>query len=320
MTTAASSARAKPVRFAVINDLHAQFAPKPSVRGYPGANGRAEWMLAQFARGGPLAGVDFVVGAGDLIHGENLASITAEMRALRRRLRAMAAPFHPCCGNHEIEQREGDADYERPYAEAYGEGKFDHAISTGAAEIIVLNNGGTFHVTAARREARAEVLTAMLKARPGVPKILVCHVPLVPVRDRDVLRASFGFRSYVNLENELLDILDAEGGDVRLVISGHLHLTGMAVRRGVRHLVTAGTASWPHDFALVTVTAKAIKVEVRNLPAALHEPASNIHGPPRHPMGFTDAEHRTHRAYLRGHAGERRFTIPLVQPWGGGRD
>lgn len=299
-----------PVRFAVFNDLHAQWAPGAKEPGYPGANARADWLLAQVAPGGTLADIDFVVGGGDLIHGESLGAIAAEMRALKQRLARLPVPYFPCCGNHEIRQAEGQAAYEKPYRRAFGAAKFDYAIPAGAAEIIVLNNGGSFHVTSARREERYRALGRLLATRPEVPKILVCHVPLVPVRDRDTLRESFGFISYRTLEGELLDLLDAKGGAVRLVVSGHLHLTGMVVRKGVRHLAVAGTASLPHDYAEVTVMARAIKVEVRSLPKHLHNPATNIHGLPRHARDYTDATHPTARSYLRGTAQERCFEIP----------
>jgi 3',5'-cyclic AMP phosphodiesterase CpdA len=299
------------VRFAVFNDLHAQWAPGATEPGYPGANERADWLLAQVAPGGALADIDFVVAAGDLIHGENLAAITAEMAELKKRVVALPVPFYPCCGNHEIRESEGDAAYEAPYRAAFGADAFDYAIPAGAAEIIVLNNGGTFHVTASRREARYDAFKRMLTARPEVPKIVVCHVPLVPVRDRDVLRESFGFRTYNTVEAELLDLLDVHGGAVRLVVSGHLHLTGAVERCGVKHLVVSGTASFPHDYAVVAVTRQAIEVEVRSLPENLHEPASNIHGTPRYARDYTDAAHPTAAGYLRGNAAERRFLAPL---------
>jgi predicted phosphodiesterase len=299
------------MKFAVINDLHAQFAPDSHQPGYPDANRRAEWMLRQFAAGGSLADVDFVIGAGDLIHGEDIASIRAELNALKPHLEKFAVPFYPVCGNHEIRQAEGDPAYEAPYREAYGDDRFDYVIPAGPVEVIVLNNAGAFHVTAPRREARANALRRMLQANPDKPKILVCHIPMVPLRERDVLRRSFGFISYVNLEVELNDLLDEAGAAVPLVISGHLHITGMVERRGVKHLVTSGTASFPHDYAVATVSPAAIEVEVRSLPAELHEPASNIHGPPRYKQGFTDAAHPTHDAYLRGNESERRFTIKL---------
>jgi len=303
---------AKTVRFAVANDLHAQFVPSATMHtGYPGANVRAEWLLSQVEPGGMLEGVDFIMGAGDFIHGENLASIGAEMAALKERLAKLPVPFYPCCGNHEVRQQEGDTDWEAPYVRAFGADKFDYAIPAGAAEIIVLNNAGTFHVGATRREARVENFQRLLTARPGVPKILVCHIPLLPVRDNAVLRESFGFLSYKALEVELLDALEVEGRDVRLIISGHLHLTGAVAAGGVRQLVTSGTASFPHDYPVVTVTPNAIAVEVRSLPAELHEPRTNLHGPPRYKKDYTDATHPTGDAYLGGNAEERAFTIPL---------
>ena len=299
------------IRFAVFNDLHAQWTQGAAESGYPGANVRAEWLLAQTAPGGTLADVDFILGGGDLIHGESLAAITVEMAGLQARLARLPVPFFPCCGNHEIRQAEGDAAHEEPYRRAFGEDRFDYALPAGVAEIIVLNNAGTFHVTAARREARYQALRRLLRARPVVPKILVCHVPLVPVRDRGVLQESFGFISYRTLEGELLDLLDAEGPAVRLVVSGHLHLTGMVERKGVRHLAVAGTASWPHDYAVITVTPQAIAVEVRSLPGNLHDPATNLHGPPRHAQLYIDAGHPTEALYLRGQPEERRFAVPL---------
>lgn len=299
------------VTFAVINDLHAQFVPKPSPHGYPGGSERADWMLRQFQPGGRHVDVDFVVGAGDLINGEDLKSIRAEMKAFRKAVKRLPMPYYPCCGNHEFLQREGSAEYERPYAKAFGKDRFDYSFAAGPVRIIVLNNGGTFHVTAKRREQRAKHFEKMLRAHPGVPKIVVCHVPLVSMRDRDVLHGSFGFISYRCLEGELLDLLDTAGADVRLVVSGHLHLTGMVRRRGVCHLVTAGTASFPHDYALLRVNDQRIQVDVTGLPKSLHEPKSNIHGPPRYAEGYTDAEHPHALAYLRGNAAERKFVVKL---------
>jgi hypothetical protein len=300
------------IRFAVFNDAHAQFAPCATMHaGYPGANGRAEWFLSQVKPGGALGDVDFIMGAGDFIHGESLESIGAEMAALKARLAKLPVPFHPCCGNHEVRQQEGDAAWESPYVRAFGADKFDYSILAGAAEIIVLNNAGTYHVSAARREARVENFRRLLTARPGVPKIVVVHIPLLPVRDNAVLRESFGFLSYKTLEVELVDALEVEGGDVRLVISGHLHLTGMVQAGGVRQLVTSGLASFPHDYPVVTVTSRSIEVEVRTLPAELHEPRTNLHGLPRYKKDYTDPGHPTAETYLRGNPAERNFSIPL---------
>lgn len=299
----------KPVRFVLVNDWHAQLAPGATAPGYPGANARVEWLLAQFASGGTLTEVDFVLSAGDLIHGEALPAISAEMTALHARVARLPMPFYPCCGNHEIREAEGEAAFEEPYRRVFGADKFDYVIPAGAAEIIVLNNAGSFHVTAPRREARYRALMRMLEARPEVPKLLVCHIPLVPVRERDALRASFGHLTYLSWEGELLDLLDAKGVNVKLVLSGHLHLTGAVERHGVKHAVVAGLASLPHDYAVVTVAERSIEVEVRSLPETLHRVETNIHGRPSFPRDPKDAIHPTMESYLRGNADERRFVV-----------
>lgn len=299
------------MKFAVINDLHAHFDPGSTAKGYPGANDRADWMLAQFEQDGALSDVDFVVLAGDLIHGENLQTIGTELQAMKERLGRLVVPYYPVCGNHEILQAEGNAAYEKPYLDAFGADRFDYVIPAGAVDLVVLNNAGTFHVTPERREQRYLALKRMLETRPEVPKALVCHIPLVSVRDREVLAESFGFLSYRCLEKEILDLVEASGSNVKLVISGHLHLTGMVERKGISHLVTAGTASFPHDFAIVTIADYEIEVEVRDLPPGCHNPDSNIHGPPRYGQGYTDTAHPTHESYLRGGAAERSFTVPL---------
>ncbi len=298
-------------RFLVINDLHAQWNGTIAAHpGYPGATIRADWLLDELARPGAFGGLDFVLSAGDLIHGESLDAIASQIAALGKRLTALPLLIHPGVGNHEIQQAEGDPAYEAPYRKAFGD-RLDYLLPAGPVDLVVLCNAGCFHVTRERREARYRFLRNALRITPTRPKILVCHVPLIPLRDPDVLRESFGFISYYCLDSELLDLLDEHGQSVRLVISGHLHLTGMVERRGVRHLATAGTASFPHDILLVDIEPNQIAVEVMSLPAALHAPSSTIHGRPRYTHDFTDPNHPDHATYLRGTPAERRFSIPL---------
>ena len=302
----------RPIRFLVLNDLHLQVVPSATMdTGYPGANARAEWLFSQCAAGGSLADVDFILSAGDLVEGENLEATTEELKLLQDRVRRLPMRFYPCCGNHEIQGGEGNPVYEAPYRAAFGDDKFDYVIPAGPAEIIVLNNAGTFHVTPTRRAARHAALRRMLEANPRVPKILVCHIPLISVRDEATLRASFGHVTYRCLESELLDLIDDAGSKVRMAISGHQHLTGAADRAGVKHFVVSGAASVPHDFAVVTVTSTEIEVEVRSVPSHLHVATTNIHGGPTFPHDYTDTDHPTMKSYLMGNPGERNFRVSL---------
>lgn len=298
--------------FVVLNDLHARFASnKAKCSGYIGAEKRAKWLMRQISPKGILAKVDFVLSAGDLIHGESLSAITEELAAFERQLSKMPVPFYPCCGNHEIRQMEGDPKHERAYRRFIRGAAFDYSFMAGACEIIVLNNAGSFHISRERRNQRHKNLMRLLQAHPGVPKIVVCHIPLVAIREERVLRKSFGFLTYKCLESELLDVLDMYGEEVRLVVSGHLHLTGMVQRGKVRHLVASGAASFPHDFPIITVTPEALAVDIFTLPEEMHEPRTNLHGRPRYNYDFQDSTHPDIDTYLRGLPKERNFIIPL---------
>lgn len=301
-----------PVRFVVFNDIHAQFARSNHQQsGYLGATERAEWLFSQLNPGGALEDVDFVLSAGDLIHGGNLESIAAEMDGLGERLSGLKLPFYPCCGNHEIIQAEGDPDHEAAYRKVFGAEAMDYSFVVGPVEIIVISNAGTGFVTRERREARFKNLERLLSANPALPKILVCHIPLVAMRELDVYRLSFSWRSYRCLELEILDLVEKFRKQVRLVLSGHIHLTGTCQRQGITHMTTSGLASYPHDFTVLTITDKTIEVKVLTVPENLQEPSTNLHGKPHHPLDYVDREHPDPGTYLRGLPGERSFSLEI---------
>jgi hypothetical protein len=94
------------------------------------------------------------------------------------------------------------------------------------------------------------------------------------------------------------------------VLSGHLHLTGVSHHGPVPQIVFAGTASFPHDIGLFTVSRTAITVEALRLPSNLLVPETNIHGAQRHGVDFTDGEHPSYTSYLMGNSDERAVVIP----------
>ena len=161
------------------------------------------------------------------------------------------------------------------------------------------------------RQARNEWLRGELERSPDMPTIILCHIPLVLLREEAVLAKSFGFRSYCDPDGETLKIVEAHADSVRAVVSGHLHLTGAVKHKDIWHVSVAGTASCPCDYALYTVFPDRIEVEVRQLPPDLVTPRTNIHGRPRHTEDFVDGSHRTPWEYVAGRADERSFTIPL---------
>ena len=151
----------------------------------------------------------------------------------------------------------------------------------------------------------------MLAASKELPTILCCHIPLVPLRDEEVLKQSFGFGSYTAHDAELLKLVDTHADSVVAVLSGHLHLTGVVRRNGVCHIVISGTGSYPCDFASYEVFADRIRMRVHSLPPNLVTPETDIHGKPRYATDFTDAAHVTHEAYVRGNPSERTLEMVL---------
>ncbi|MBM3889230.1 MAG: hypothetical protein FJ388_08905 [Verrucomicrobia bacterium] len=295
--------------FLQLNDTHVD--ADEGKDGYEKANEKARWLIEAAASGRYFARPDFVVGVGDLIHGERIENLGPDLQLLREMLKPLRVPFHPVVGNHEVIQQEGSAKHERAYREAFGDDRVNYTFTHGGVLFIALNNSGACCVGPAIVKARNDWLRRELECAPGVPKIILCHIPLIPLREEAVLAKSFGFRSYMDHDGETLKIVEAHSDSVIAVLSGHLHLTGVVQRKGIYHISIAGTASYPCDYALYKVFADRIEVSVRQLPSRLVTPKTNIHGRPRHPRDFVDGQHKTPRQYIAGRPDERAFTIPL---------
>lgn len=306
---ATSLSGAPPFRFMQINDAHVD--ADAGKDGYEKANEKARWVIEAAGSDKLSPRPDFVVGIGDLVNGERLDALAPDLRLLREMLKPLAVPFYPVVGNHEVIQQEGDPKFERAYREAFGDEKVNYTFLHGGILFVALNNGGACCVGPAIVKARNDWLRRTLEGAPDVPKIILCHIPLIPLRQEAVLAKSFGFRSYIDHDGETLKIIEQHADTVIAVLSGHLHLTGMAERKGIRHVSIAGTASYPCDYALYTVHPDRIEAAVRQLPAGLVTPKTNIHGKPRYKSDFVDEGHQKPEEYVSGRADERSFTIPL---------
>jgi hypothetical protein len=296
--------------FLQLNDMHVD--ADIGKDGYEKANEKARWLIGAADSGRYFARPDFVVGVGDLIHGERVENLAPDLRLLREMLRPLRVPFHPVVGNHEVVQQEGSAKHEQAWCETFGN-QMNYTFSHDGVLFIALNNSGACCVGPAVVKARNDWLRGELERAPGVPKIILCHIPLVPLRDEAVLTKSFGFRSYMDHDGGTLKLVEAHSDSVVAVLSGHLHLTGVARRNGIVHVSIAGTASYPCDYALYKVFADRIEATIRQLPARLVTPRTNIHGKPRHPRDYVDGQHPTPWQYVAGRADERAFTIPLAR-------
>ena len=293
-----------------INDLHVQAPDAPAAirTRYLRSNDKARWVIEEINRG-PRP--DFVLGIGDLIHGVVLDQLFKDMAVFQEIVSALTVPFYPGVGNHENVQRQGDPRYEKAYRDAYGDSRINYTFEVGGLRFIMLNNSGASGIPPDVARARNDWLRDVLQNHRTQPKIVCCHIPLVPVREESTLAKSFGFTTYIAHDAELLSQVDEHADSIIAVLSGHLHLTGFVERKGVHHISIAGTASYPCDYARFEVFSNHLTVRVCQLPADLAKTTPSIHGSPRHPNDFTDSTHDTAELYQVGRSDERSLTIRL---------
>jgi hypothetical protein len=307
---ALASLEAPRLRFVQINDLHVQApdAPEAIRTRYLKSNDKARWVIDEINRG-PRP--DFVLGIGDLIHGVVLEQLPRDMAVFQEIAAALRVPFYPGLGNHEVVQRQGDPRFEKAYRDVYGDDRVNYTFEGGGLRFIMLNNSGASGIPPAVAKARNDWLRGVLESNRHQPKIVCCHIPLVPVREEAVLKESFGFSTYIAHDAELLAQVDEHAESIVAVLSGHLHLTGFVERKGVHHISIAGTASYPSDYARFELFSDRLIMQVCQLPGELARATPSIHGSPRHPQNFTDAMHKTAELYQAGRSEERSLTLRL---------
>ena len=296
-------------RFMQINDTHVHAG-----RGaYSKVNDKFRWLVEAADSSAYFPRPDFLIGVGDLIEGGTLEDLAPDTRLLLEMLKPLHVPLYPVMGNHEVVQREGDPKFEQAYREAFGNERVNYTFMHGGVMFIALNNGGAgCAIEPAVIKARNEWLRQELEHNKDVPKIIFCHVPLVPLREEKVFVKSFGFRNDYDRDGGTLSVIERHADTVIAVLSGHFHLTGMAQKSGIFHISISGTASYPCDYALYTAFPDRIEVAVRQIPPELVTRNTDIHGKPRHPVDYVDENHKTHEEYVSGRPEERDFTIPLT--------
>ena len=300
------------LQFLQINDLHYRdFRHELDTSNYRDANTRAGWLLKALCKPGELPPADFILAIGDLVHGESIESLERECSTIADALYELPIEVFPAMGNHEVKQLEGDPKWELPYRDAFSVNDHYSFEREGFAFIVFNNSGTGDHLSPDIREKRLANLQRLLARHRNQPKIIACHIPLVCIRDEPTLAASMNFASYKCLEPEILEAIEKEADSVLAVLSGHIHITGLVVQKGIHHLIASGPASFPHDIVHFSVYLDRIDVEVIQLPSNLWQPDTNIHGAARHGRDFTDRQHPTPLAYIQGNPDERRFSIPV---------
>lgn len=305
----ASAADQPLFRFVQTNDLHVQAIDPPPGQGtYFLANQKTIWLVEMINREIYCPLPDFVVGAGDLINGQSLDRLAPDLAEFERIIGKLKCPFYPIVGNHEVVQKERSPEYLKPFEDAFGRSG-DYTFTRKGILFIALNDSGAPGAKAAAE--RNAWLKKTLDDSGDAPKIVLCHIPLIPIRDNDILAKSFGFSSYYDKDGATLRLIEEHADSIIAVLSGHLHLTGMKVQKGIYHICLSGPASYPSDGAAIyEVYPDRIEVSIKQMPRYLAQGAS-IHASERHGVEYTDSQHRTVEEYLCGLPGERNFTIPL---------
>ena len=251
---------------------------------------------------------NFVIGIGDIIEGGTPSTRKSEFEILKNKLAGLKCPFYPVVGNHENNALEGNAKAEAEYIAAFGPDRLNYTFEVAGVQFIMLNNSGAPGANAgAAGKARRTWLQSVLKASPGTPKIISCHIPLVTMRDEAVLAKSFGFGSYYAFDPALLKIVEDHADDVLAVLSGHVHLSGTVQRKGVYHITTSGTDDYPCDFAEYEVYKDRLQVRMYTISKELRGPSRNLHT--RSGTEYTDSTHATPESYVSGNPSERKFKI-----------
>lgn len=284
---------------------------RPGEQGPSGTERRAAWLIEAVRIGGLLGPADFVLGLGDQVDGGSLEAIRADLDAFVALTGEWPCPFFPVPGNHDISAREGDPDWEEPFLSAFGLPAASYSVVRDGLRLVMLNNAGTMKCDVAVTRRRGEWLAGELTTGEKLPTILCCHVPLVAIREPEVLAASCRFEPWRCAEPGILEAVRAHRDQIFAVLSGHLHLTGVVHDQGVAHICVAGVATFPGDYAVYTYADRRLDVEIHQVPKSLLDSESNIHGPPRHETEFIDSRHASPQEYVMGRADERRFSIEL---------
>ena len=299
-------------RFLQINDTHYQTdALQPPPLNFQGSNRRAEWLWEALRRGDFIPPVDFLLHVGDLVN----TAYESEFAAIKHLLDRTGSPYHTTVGNHDNHNLEGDSEKEAPYRQIIGD-QFHYTFTHKGLGFVVANNSGsaTPELTAQAIDDRERHLRSHLESHVDRPVIIACHIPVVPMREEAVLKSSFDIPTYKVAEPGMLNIIEEHRDHVSAVLGGHLHLSGLVRQNGINHIDVSGTAGYPHDIALHTVTREALITKLIALPDELHDPSTNIHGKPFQDKNFTDSTHLDHSTYLRGRVDERTVRTALKLP------
>ena len=306
-------AAAEPLfRFAQINDLHMPGPALEAVDEQARERGeRARWLVNLLHGESPssesnLPPLDLILGVGDFVQGNDAESASTELDLFASMMKARQVPFYPVVGNHDYGA--GNAEAEQRFLKACGQSAPSYSFEHEGIAFIMLDNRPL--PSPKSNSQRTEWLRTTLEQH-GMPKIVCCHIPLIPLRDQRSMEQA-GVESFSPGVVEMLEVVEDHSDSVLAVLSGHLHLSGFRCTRSIFHICIAGTASFPCDFALYSVHADRIEVEVRQLPLdLLPEPVTSGYSSDKLGTDLVDGDHATNIEFIMGTYDERRFVVSV---------
>ncbi|MEE2656941.1 MAG: metallophosphoesterase [Candidatus Latescibacterota bacterium] len=293
-------------RFLQINDLHLTAEGDR----FAGATARVEWVADSVQRG-DFGDIRFLVSVGDQAQGGSPKQLVGDLKRFHSVFDPVGLPVYAVPGNHD--SHEDQSKLQTPFLAAFERETMNFTFRESDFRFVMLDNCSSGQASPEAYARRAAWLQQTLEAHAEEKIILCCHIPLVPMRERDALKRSlYPLDATWCLEPEILKLVHAHADAVQAVLCGHLHLTGMVCVRSIIHICLAGTACYPCDIGVYSVYEDRIDVEVRQLPLELlaHKD-TDLHGKVRRKVDHIDDVHPTHVEYVMGTVDERKFVIPL---------
>jgi Icc protein len=259
------------LKLAVIADVHC--GPDTSIL----LGSQAPVLLEAFAGAMRRFRPDLIIELGDRINDVAAGQDRQRSVWVRRRLLEVGVPVLHALGNHDVANLS-----KVELTEALGkQAPYEYTDLDGVRLVVLDSQDPTFEGTGGGVGPDQQAWLARVLADTRLPALVFCHHPL----DEQALTDHWYFASrpahaFVRERDAVRGILE-RSGRVRAVFAGHLHWTRLTALAGIPYVTIASLVDTalsdgkpPGSFAMVTVEAEGITVEVAGLlPARFHLPA-----------------------------------------------
>lgn len=247
-----------PVRLAVVADPHVTDRKTGTAKLYHYTSDRLRAAFNDIA----TRNVDYTVSVGDLTKD----GAPWEYTLFDELLESCPAPFLAVPGNHDVPKassdvyRHGDAHDTPPisrFIDRYTPGSMPFSMSIGGLDLIGINTAsmpdGSLETTHDGEVSGKELerLDQLLETADTPVVVMHHNTPEMYAqfeRYRDTVHPEVGIPPTLRNPVPLIDTLRAH--DVRLVVTGHLHMPSVATTGSVREVTAPATCSYPQGYLL----------------------------------------------------------------------